>query len=552
MDGMQAAGRDWRSLTVGDLTGGKGGTTRPGLAGKLAEVALHVGHRKLAELGSLCGLAAAAGMVPTLAVPAALAATAVAGRVALGAPTPRPSPRGPGEATVLTEGACFLGNEDATGHELWLPPDTMLGHMLVLGTTGSGKTVFLQGIAANAMMGGAGCLYVDGKGDIGVHARIMALASLAGRVDDVLTLNLMDHGGDRFRDGRLQTHTYNPFAHADEATLARLVAGCVDFPADQPQWRERIYSMCAAVAAVLAHDRSVTGTAVKPSDIWALVSLRSLVEAHGRLSAEGAGVYARAAASRVAAYLSRLPEFELSRGADQYLTTLDQHGFAEMVVGRAIGTLAHAHAATLGVERPDIDMEDVVTRNRILMVLLPALGKSRDEVAGLGRLLLTDLEATLGRIEARRHAARSATLPGTLPSVAILDEFGYYGDRVPALSAAAAACGVSLVLSAQDIRRGDPVREALHHPPATVVAMRTEDPDTAMMVARVSGKGPTADDLRGLGAGQAYLIERTGRPRRMTAMHADPVPLVDGRMPIGPDHLVGVPDDTRFVGRGEG
>ena len=544
MDGMQAAGRDWRSLTVNDLMGGKAGAARPGVGGMLAAVAAHLGPGKLAELGSLAGLAALAYAVPAAAVPSALAATAIAGRVALEKRPPRPAPRAPSEATVLTEGACFLGNEDATGREVWLAPGEMLDHMLVLGGTGSGKTVFLLGVMANAMAAGAGCLFVDGKGDVGTYAKVMGLASLAGRVDEVLTLNLMGEGDGRFRDGSLQTHTYNPLARADEATLARLLAGCPDIPADRPQWRERIDSLCAAVAAVLSHDRSATGAAVTPSAAFSLLSLGSLVEAHERLSEGGAGHGAPAAASRVAAYLSRLPGFNMSKGTGQDRNTLEQHGFGEMVVGRAIGTLARDHAYAFETGRPDIDMEDVVANGRILVVLLPALGKSRDEVATLGRLLVTDLEATLERVEARRHAERRAVPAGTHPFVAVVDRFGYYGDRIPALFATATACGVSLVLSAQDVRQGAPVREALNHPPATVVAMRTEDPDTAMMVARVSGKGPVADDLRGLREGQAFLIGRKGKPRRMTAMHADPSPLVDGNMRMGPDHLVRPPSHT--------
>ena len=42
--------------------------------------------------------------------------------------------------------------------------------MLVLGTTGSGKTEFLLGLCANAITQNSGFIYVDGKGDVKLDA----------------------------------------------------------------------------------------------------------------------------------------------------------------------------------------------------------------------------------------------------------------------------------------------------------------------------------------------------------------------------------------------
>ena len=61
-------------------------------------------------------------------------------------------------------GVLFLGNEMNTMQEIWTSIRDSLTHLLLLGTTGSGKTEILLGIAFNGLATCGGINYVDPKG----------------------------------------------------------------------------------------------------------------------------------------------------------------------------------------------------------------------------------------------------------------------------------------------------------------------------------------------------------------------------------------------------
>src|SRR6185312_416704 len=67
-------------------------------------------------------------------------------------------------------GICFFGNKKQTEEELWFNNEDMRTHVLIFGSTGSGKTEALISLAFNALVQGSGFLYVDGKGDNSLFA----------------------------------------------------------------------------------------------------------------------------------------------------------------------------------------------------------------------------------------------------------------------------------------------------------------------------------------------------------------------------------------------
>ncbi len=65
----------------------------------------------------------------------------------------------------MGEGISFFGNDRTTREELWFSNDDMRTHILIFGSTGSGKTEALVSIAYNSLVQGSGFIYIDGKGD---------------------------------------------------------------------------------------------------------------------------------------------------------------------------------------------------------------------------------------------------------------------------------------------------------------------------------------------------------------------------------------------------
>ena len=72
----------------------------------------------------------------------------------------------------MARGIAFFGNDLETNDELWFNNDDMRTHVLIFGSTGSGKTEALVSLSFNALIQGSGFIYVDGKGDNSLFSKI--------------------------------------------------------------------------------------------------------------------------------------------------------------------------------------------------------------------------------------------------------------------------------------------------------------------------------------------------------------------------------------------
>ena len=88
-----------------------------------------------------------------------------------------PGTRKPNQA----RGIYFFGNDKKTNEELWFTNEDMRTHALIFGSTGSGKTEALISLAFNALIQSSGFIYVDGKGDNSLFAKIFSMVKYMGQ-----------------------------------------------------------------------------------------------------------------------------------------------------------------------------------------------------------------------------------------------------------------------------------------------------------------------------------------------------------------------------------
>ena len=120
-------------------------------------------------------------------------------------------------------GILYLGN-DIEGYELWLKDTDIKTHMLIYGTTGSGKTVSLQSIAYNAFVMGTGLCYIDPKGDPKLAHELFIMARRVNREDDFLALDFMTGGKKSENQTPFRmSNTTNPFATAPADAITNLL-----------------------------------------------------------------------------------------------------------------------------------------------------------------------------------------------------------------------------------------------------------------------------------------------------------------------------------------
>lgn len=162
---------------------------------------------------------------------------------------PKPGSNQPGPAA----GIYFFGNDIETNEQLWFSNNDMRTHALIFGSTGSGKTETLISIAFNALAQGSGFIYVDGKGDNALFAKIFAMVRSMGREDDLLLVNFMTGAMDIIGPQEtVLSNTMNPFAAGSSSMLSQLVVSLMDSGSqggnsDADMWKGRAISFIEAL-----------------------------------------------------------------------------------------------------------------------------------------------------------------------------------------------------------------------------------------------------------------------------------------------------------------
>ena len=186
-------------------------------------------------------------------------------------------------------------------------------------------------------------------------------------------------------------------------------------------------------------------------------------------------------------YVINLPGYNKQKKGKQVSQVLEQHGFITMQLTRVFTSLADTYGHILRTNLAEVDLPDVVLNRRILVVLLPALEKSPDELANLGKVIIASLKAMmaagLGEAVEGEYKDVITKKPTNAPTpyMCIMDEYGYYA--VPGFAvvpAQARSLGFSAIFAGQDLPAFQKAskEEALSIGANTniKIAMKLEDP----------------------------------------------------------------------------
>lgn len=366
-------------------------------------------------------------------------------------------------------GICFFGNRKITEEELWFNNEDMRTHVLIFGSTGSGKTEVLVSIAFNALVQGSGFLYVDGKGDNSLFAKVFSMARFMGREDDLLLINFMTGARDIVgaQEKRL-SNTMNPFCNGSSSMLANMITSLMDSSSqssDGDMWKGRAVVFVEALMKVLVYMRDQGKILLDANTIRNYFDL-SRLEAMAldkmfiRDNQEPVSIAdaPTLVLEPMVNYLRTLPGFDASKKGKQSGTVFEQHGFITMQLTRAFGSLADTYGHIIRTNLSEVDLKDVVLNRRILVVLLPALEKAPEELSNLGKVIIASLKAMMAAglgdaVEGsyKEVVQRKPTNAAT-PYMCILDEYGYYAVKgFAVVPAQARSLGFSVVFAGQDL-----------------------------------------------------------------------------------------------------
>lgn len=367
------------------------------------------------------------------------------------------------------QGIYFFGNDKKTNDELWFTNDDMRTHALIFGSTGSGKTVALTSISFNALIQGSGFIYVDGKGDNTLYANIFSMVRYMGREDDMLLINFMTGARDIVGpQERRISNTMNPFATGSSGMLSNLVAGMMESGGgggDGDMWKGRAIAFVEALMKVLVAMRDaghilLDANAIRNyfglDRIEAMAEDRTFIrDGQYAISLEG---MPSVILEPITNYLSTLPGYNKERKGKQVSQVFEQHGYITMQLTRVFTSLADTYGHILRTKLAEVDLKDVVLNRRILVVLLPALEKSPDELSNLGKVIIASLKSMMaaGLGDAVEGSYQDLILKkptnADTPFLCVLDEYGYYAVKgFAVVPAQARSLGFSVIFAGQDL-----------------------------------------------------------------------------------------------------
>ena len=341
------------------------------------------------------------------------------------------------------QGLDHLGAEMGTRRQVWHGKDDVAQHTAVPGTTGAGKTEALIALAiVNALVQGTGCVFVDGKADRKLYAKIFALARRYGREDDVFVWNFLT------LDGR-DSMTCNPFGPASADTIREILVGQLTEPGQQGNggvFFGRAVGFLGAIAPVLTWMRDEKGIQLDLERIRDATELSNVVllatkkqikftdSATGTSETLEFPDMPAALVQTLRSYLGQTGGFDLDVSLKDQRSSQpsEQHSFITMqfteVFSQWLVSLGHIFKVKTG----DVDMLDVVLQRRILVVILPSLENSDKTNAGLGKIVVAMLRSMMALTLGSKLEGDYEEIVGNRPSEAfapfkvVFDELAYY------------------------------------------------------------------------------------------------------------------------------
>lgn len=469
------------------------------------------------------------------------------------------------------QGITFFGNEKDTKKEIWFTNSDVRTHCLIFGTTGAGKTESLLSIATNSLNQCSGFIFIDGKGDNGLWAKVFSLVAAYGRLDDLYLINYMtasvklDELGDQ-----LITNTVNPFSSGTDDSLTELVNSLLSGKEDI--WKSRAQSFVSLLMRVLVYLRDKGELQLNADVIREHFELQTLIDLANRRDIP------KDKHDGLVNYLINLPSCIYKANADGTYTINDsnnqgekvseQHGYITMQFQETFGLFCDSYAHMMRTQNAEIDFYDVVVNRRILVVLLPSLEKAPSSTRNLGRIIISSIKqmmsVTLGSMVEGDVDEVIESKPTNAPSpyLTIFDEYGYYAvEGAAVMPAQARSLGFFMIFAGQDYQA---FKKGSEEEAASIVAncaikicMKLEDPTETLKIfqsaagqekvieqssfekdssglnsvykatnnASVSEKNIISErDLRDQAAGEAHMLFKDNT-KRVKMFYAAPKPL---------------------------
>jgi hypothetical protein len=361
-------------------------------------------------------------------------------------------------------GHVMIGVERKTGKQVWLSNRKVTQHLLLPGTTGSGKSAMILGLISNAVSQGSGVFEIDAKGDLKFMHQIIALARMFGRDADVRILNFLN--SDPFISESFNSNTFNMLSMAPADDISSLISSMrVSMGKDNQSFEGRGTALVSAVVGALVWLRDNLDIPLS------VVELRDCMMNVDRLiglafGCDANGVEYKATADfwpysdaiwtflitfvtkpqiisyaqttlniNVAALRNLDPANQRVTPAEGKIETSEmqrQHGFAIMTLTSVFQNIIGDYKRIFGCSSGDVTLDDAVKNRRIVIALLPSLGKSKSDTLSASKILVSNIRGMTSRaLGTKTYGPTGQLLAGQItnansPFLIVFEEAGPY------------------------------------------------------------------------------------------------------------------------------
>lgn len=364
----------------------------------------------------------------------------------------------------VCEGTYFLGNDlDYNNEEIWFSDSFMRTHILIFGTTGAGKSEALLSICFNALLTASGFIYTDGKGTAELYFKVYNTCRMVANEDNLRLISFLTGDEDlNFATYHKYSNTLNPFSDGSVDALSNLLVSLMSEGSGDGMWKDRASVLMEAVLGLLVYQRDYQKRLIYVDTIRETLILNNIYkawnDAKGISDPNEPGYLPNHVLKSLHGYLVSLPGFEEDKPFEEQNQTIhEQHGYLFMQFTKLLGSLADMYGYIFNTQLSEVNFWDVVTKRRVLVVLLPSLAKSQNELSMLGKIIVACIKqmASSGLGKHSEGVIKNVLWnnPTTSKSafIIILDEFGYYAVKGTAvIPAQARGLGFSMIFAGQD------------------------------------------------------------------------------------------------------
>lgn len=269
---------------------------------------------------------------------------------------------------------------------------------VITGSTGAGKSEVLRSLCFQMISNGEGAIYMDGKGDNSLYAKIHSHCVHAGRIDDFYVINLMGLDRDNVSPSRKLTHSVDP----------------INSIIGNEQVFNNIFGIeIGTVIHTMAASFNQQGLLLDGSNLKSMLMIHNLIEwSESRLLHSN---QREAIKHYLKVHLS-LNVLWADLTVEDQTDVLIKHASLCSKAKISIEAIIKYESLGLFSKNPEIDMMHIFTGRKIVLVLMPALEKSPDELSVLGTMLAGVIYATSKKVHDLTNNAA-----GTIQNI-IIDE----------------------------------------------------------------------------------------------------------------------------------